>query len=248
MALTPTVLTDARIYFASADLTGAANKIALEAMVEDLDKTTFASGGAHERVAGLWDTKASAGGLWRAGDLSMPDDTFWAQLGQAQAPLTVAPALGTVGSLAWCTRVLTAGYKLTGDEGKLLGWDANWSGNWPLARGAILHPQGTARTATGNGTGVQVGALSATQAMYVTLHVLAVSGTTPSLTVALQSDTTNAFAAPTTQATFNAATALGGQTAKVNGAVAGTWWRVNWTITGTTPSFLFAVAAGIGPK
>jgi hypothetical protein len=47
---------------------------------------------------------------------------------------------------------------------------------------------------------------------------------------------------------FTAATGLTSQAASVLGAVTDQWWRVIWTITGTTPSFTFAVSAGIGPK
>ena len=42
--------------------------------------------------------------------------------------------------------------------------------------------------------------------------------------------------------------ALDGQTGVVSGAITDQWWRVSYTISGTNPSFLFAVAAGVGPK
>lgn len=249
MTLTPQVLTDARIYFASADLTGYSNKVETGASVEELDRTTFASGGAKERWGGLVDMTASVSGFWEAGDLSKPDDTFWANLGASTVPLTVAPTSGAVGSLAYLSRVLEASYKPGGDTGKLLGWSAELKGNWPLVRGTVLHPQGTARTASGTGTGQQIGALSSSQALYATLHVFSIAGTgTPSITVAIESASDSGFTTPTTQATFTAATALGGQTAKVIGPITDTYWRAKWTIAGTSPSFLFAVAAGIGPK
>jgi hypothetical protein len=250
MTLNPLVLNDCRIYMASADLTGYSNKIQIAASTEELDRTTFGSGGAKERWGGLFDMSASLEGLYQAGDLSMPDDAFWANLGVSTVPLTAVPTSGAVGSLAYLSRVLEAAYKPGGDIGKLLAWSADLKGNWPLVRGTILHPQGTARTATGTGTGQQLGALTASQSLYVTLHVLSVAGTTPSITVAIESDDNSGFTTPTTQTTFAAATALGpGQTAKITGPLVGeTWWRAKWTIAGTTPSFLFAVAAGIGPK
>lgn len=248
MSLTPTVLTDCRIYCETADLTGFSNKVELSSAVEDLDRTTFADGGYKTRVGGLFDTTASVEGFWQAGDFTMPDDTFWANLGSSIA-LTVVPASGTVGSLCYLTNALEADYKPAGEVGKLLAYTVGLKGNWPMVRGSILHPQGTARTTTGTGTGLQLGAVGATQKLYACLHVLSISGTsTPTITVKIQSSVDNTFASPTDRLTFAADTALDGQVGTVTGAVTDQWWRATWTITGSTPSFLFAVSAGIASK
>lgn len=248
MTLTPQVLTDCRIYLETADLTGFSNKIDMASTVQDEDKTTFGSGGWHERVGGLFDSSCALDGLWDAGDFTKPDDTLWAQLASNQVALTVCPTSGAAGVLAYLTRGAVLDYKPAGTLGKLLAWSATVKGNWPLVRGQIMHPQGTARTATGTGTGLQVGAVLATQRMYANLHVLSVAGTTPSITVTLQSSVDNTFSSPTTRITFLADTVLDGQALSVLGPITDTWWRAAWTISGTTPSFLFAVSAGIAPK
>ena len=250
MPLNPTVLFDARIYYASLDATGFSNKIELAATVDDEDKTNFASGGWKERVGGLADTTATASMFWQATDLTFPDDVLWAQLGTSTQPLTVAPTSGAVNTLCYLTRTLESQYKIGADVGKLLMAEATWGGNQALARGLILHPQGTARTSSGNGTGVQFTAgPTVAQRMYANLHVLSIAGTaSPTLTVTIQSSVDNTFASPTTRISFTAATALGGQAASVLGAVTDTWWRAVWTISGTNPSFLFAVSAGVAAK
>ena len=248
MTLTPQVLTDARIYLETAELTGFANKVELQSTVTDLDRTTFGSGGSIERIGGLFDSQASIDGFWDVGDLTKPDDTFWANLGASGTALTVVPTAGTVGSLCYLGKVLETDYKPGGQVGQLLSWSATLKGNTALARGQILHPQGTARTTTGNGTAVQLGAVTSAQRLYANLHVLSVSGTTPSITVAIQSNVDNTFGSPTTRLTFAADTALDGQALSVLGPITDTWWRATWTITGTGPSFLFAVSAGIAPK
>ena len=127
---------------------------------------------------------------------------------------------------------------------------ATWTGtaksSWPLVRGTIAHPPGTARTASGTGTGLQLGAVPAGRRLYAALHVLSVAGTTPSITVTVESDDANTFASATTRLTFDAATAAGGQVLRTTGdAITDTWFRVTWTISGTSPSFLFVVALGI---
>lgn len=255
MTLTPTVLVDCRIYFDSAELTGHSNKVDVKSTVEDLDRTTFSSGGWKERKNGLVDSEFKLEGFNQAGDLSYPDDTFWANLGVSTKPLTFVPKPTTilsppaVGDLSYLSRVLEVNYAPGGEVGKLWAWTADMSGNWPLARGVVLHPQGTARTTTANGTGVQLGALSATQRLYATLHVLGISGTaTPTITVKIQSDDNAGFSSPTDRITFTAATAIGGQALSVDGAITDDYWRAQWTISGTNPSFLFAVSAGIANK
>jgi hypothetical protein len=248
MALTPTVLLDARIYLESADLTGWSNKVETMLSVADEDVTNFASGGWKQRTGGEFDTDVSVEGFFEQLDVSRPDDMFWANLGSNQAALTVAPTSGAAGVLAYLSRVQVMDYKPGGAVGKVLAWSSSLKGNWPFVRGLILHPQGTPRTSTGTGTGFQIGAVGAAQRMYACLHVLSVAGTTPSITVALQSSVDNTFSSPTTRLTFAADTALDGQALSVLGAITDQWWRVAWTISGTTPSFLFAVSAGIGPK
>jgi hypothetical protein len=259
MALTPLVMTDVRIYYDSLDATGYSNKVEIAASVDNEEDTTFGSGGWKEFVGGEKDTQASATVFWQAGDLTMPDDVEWSLLGTAASnPLTIVPTSGAVGSTAYLTNVLEDSYKIGADVGKLLTADLGWHGNVALARGQILHPQGTARTSTGNGTAVQLtsptspstpAAVLASQRIYCNLHVLSIAGTaTPTITVALQSNVDNTFASPTTRATFTAATTLQGQSVSVAGPITDTWWRCTWTISGSTPSFLFAVSAGIASK
>jgi len=249
MTLTPTVLTNADIYLASADLSGFGNNVQLQPRVDVLDRTTFSSGGAKEVNGGLSGAAVALKGFWQAGDATMPDDMFWTNLGATAVPLTVIPSGGAVGDLAYLTRVAELGYTPGGQVGQNLMWSADLHANWPVARGQVLHPQGTARTSSGNGTGVQLGAVDANHALYVTLHVLFISGTsTPTITVSIQDSVDNTFASPHTTGTFTAATALGGQTLKVAGGITNTWYRATWTISGSSPSFLFNVSAGIGPK
>jgi hypothetical protein len=115
-------------------------------------------------------------------------------------------------------------------------------------RGQIAHPPGTPRTADGTGPALTLGAVPAGKRLYAALHVLSASGTTPSLTARIESAATGdaGFTSPTTRLTFAAAAAPGGQILRTTGdAITDTRWRLAWTITGTTPSFLLAASAGI---
>lgn len=240
--MTAFVLTDALVLVNGANLSGQSNKLELSAEVAEQDVTTFASAGWKEVIGGIGSHDWSLAGQWAAGDTAKPDDRLWADLGANAAWTAAAPS--AEGSAAYFGTILSGQHKIGGDVGNVAPYEAHGVGSGRLVRGTLMHPAGTARTTTGVGTAYQLGALSATQLMACALHVCSVSGTTPSITVKLRSSST-AGGTYADRITFAAANALSSQLLTVAGAVTDTWWRVEWTISGTTPSFLFAVAAGI---
>lgn len=235
-----------RLFAGGADFTSRSNKVELAVDFEEKDATNFGSAGWKEVLGGLATSALVGEGQWEAGDAGKVDDQLWSALGTV-AGFTVCPDTANVGALAYLTQVLQAKYTLGGQVGDIAPWNAAFAGAWPLARGVVLHPPGTARTSTGSGTAVQVSTVPSGQYLYATLHVLSVSGTgPPSLTVRIQSDDSGAFSSPTTQITFNAATALGGQIQRLAGPISpDNWYRADWTISGGSPSFLFLVGLGI---
>ncbi|MEW2177143.1 hypothetical protein AB0890_12540 [Streptomyces sp. NPDC005406] len=238
------ILLDTRLFAPGADLSGASNKIELTSEIEDKDATTYRSGGWKEVLGGLGSAEISAEGLWEAGDPSMVDDASWSTLGGI-GPYTVCPGDSVVGALAYVTSGMRADYKVGDAVGEIAPWSGTVKSSWPLVRGQIAHPPGTARTATGTGTGLNLGAIPAGKRLYAALHVLSATGTTPSITARIESGDAT-FTAPTTRLTFAAATTAGGQILRGTGtAVADAYYRVAWTVTGTTPSFMFAVSLGI---
>lgn len=238
------VLTNVRAFAGAADLTGLTNKAEVEAKVEAVNVTNYGSGGWEEFIGGLAETDIMLAGFWESGaDVTYIDPATFAALG-AVGPWTLAPAGAADSALAYLTNALSATYNFLGEVGNAAGFEASAKGSTKLARGVIGHPPGTARTATGTGTANQIGALSTTQSLYVNLHVYSVSGTTPSLTVRIESDNAVGFPSAVTVGTFTAATAVGGQHMRIAGAIADDWFRAAWTISGTTPSFLFVVSFG----
>ncbi|MFJ4785510.1 hypothetical protein [Streptomyces sp. NPDC088794] len=245
--MSKTVLTNVRCFAGGVDLTGNSNKIELSSEVEAKESTNYGSQAYKEFVGGLASAEISGEGQWEAADATKVDDASWAQLGGVGPWSISANTSAAVGDLAYFTQALRSDYKLFGEVGEVAPWTGTAKSAWPLVRGQFAHPPGTARTATGVGTGLQIGAVALNKRMYASLHVLSVAGTTPSITARVESSVDNTFASPTTRLTFAAANAVGGQTLRTAGtAITDTWWRVAWTISGTTPSFLFAAALGIG--
>jgi hypothetical protein len=99
--------------------------------------------------------------------------------------------------------------------------------------------------ATGSSTGAQLGAVSATQRVWAVVHFLTAGGTTPSITVKVQSDNNSGFTSPTDRITFTAATTKGGQFGSAVGAITDDYWRATWTVSGTNPSFQTRIIIGI---
>ncbi|MEU0369106.1 hypothetical protein ABZ070_02380 [Streptomyces sp. NPDC006283] len=239
------ILLDCRLFAVGADLSGASNKIELTSEYEDKDATNYRSGGWKEVLAGLGSAEISGEGQWEAGDPSKVDDASWSALG-GLGPYTVCPNDSIVGALAYFTKGMRADLKFGEAVGEIAPWAGAVKSSWPLVRGQIGHPPGTARTATGSGTALELGAVGAGHRLYAAVHVLSAAGTTPSLTVSIESDEDDTFASATTRLTFNAATAAGGQILRTDGtAITDTHYRVAWTVSGTTPSFMFAVSLGI---
>lgn len=245
--MSKTVLVNVRTFAVGVDLTGVSNKIELSSEVEEKDATNYGSQGWKEVVGGLGSAELSGEGQWEALDPTKVDDASWSQLGGVGPWSVSTNNAANVGDLCYFLAGLRSNYKLFGQVGDVAPWSGMAKSSWPLVRGQFAHPPGTARTATGTGTALNLGAVTAGKRMHAALHVLSVAGTaTPTITGRVESAPDNTFASPTTRLTFAAATAVGGQILRTDGtAITDAWWRVAWTISGTTPSFLFVSSLGI---
>lgn len=235
------VLSQAKIWLAQYDLSGVLNSIALEYGAGLQDDTNFASGGTRTRVGGLKTVAAQVEGFFEGDTI---DKELFDRIAVADVPISIAPEGGTEGNRAFTFRAMLGDYAPGGSIGEMLRFSAGGEASQgPLVRGTLMHNQ--ARTATANGTARQLGAVSSTQRIYAALHVLAASGTLPTLDIKLQSDDASGFLSAVDRITFAQKTAIGSEWASTAGAIADDWWRLAITIGGTSPSFTFAVVAGI---
>ena len=178
---------------------------------------------------------------------AMIDDTVFATLGSAATPRSICTAADD-GGAAYLMRGVTFNYTpIQGSVGELAMCSTDSTvTNGPLVRGKLIHPSSVARTSSSTGTGRQLGAVIAGKSLYAALHVISVSGTSPTLDVIVQSDDNAGFTTPTTRVTFSQTGVVGAQWGSVAGAVTDEYWRISYTIGGSdTPTFAFAVTAGI---
>jgi hypothetical protein len=244
MALT--VLTNAKILVGQADLSGWTNKVELGAEADELDSTTFGSGGWMEKRGGLVAVDIAISGFWEASGAGYPDDRLFADLGVASIPMTVTPTGAVVGDVSYITKVMRPSYKLGDQVGQLLPFESKAvNDGTPLVRGLVNDNQ--ARTITGTTTAQQLVVPTATTRVHCAIHVTAISGTaTPTLTPTLQGDTVG-FPSPATVATGSAMTTVGSQyLVGAYGVTTDNYYRLSYVISGTNPSFSVVASIGLG--
>ena len=234
------VMKDCGLWIAGYNLRGNMNALALDYGAEMLDATVYGN-----------DTRIMVGGLKTVGfshqGLFDPDvdKVLFDRIGVSNELMTIAPAAAAVGDPVYFKQIVAGEYSPGGQIGELMKFSLSGdAGDGPLVRGVIM-ANGTF-TATANGAIINHGAVGATQKLYAGLHITAVSGGSPSVTVKIQSAPSGAFSTPTDRFTFSAANAIGAQwAAPVSGAITDAYWRAVYTITGTTPSFTLISSIGI---
>lgn len=237
------VLTNTQFVLNDLDVSGDSNTVTMDLSREELDASVFGDT-FRRRLPGLPSGSLDAGGFVNLGTNNQEHELF-TDLGLADRVVTVAAEGGAVGNVAYSFKALESSLSLLGTHGEIAPWSASGVTSSHFTRGTILHPTSSARTATGNGTATNLGAITSTQYLHVALHVIAASGTTPTLDVTIESDDNSNFTSAVTRATFTQVSTTGAEYLVVAGPVTDTWWRAVYTIAGTSPSFSFLVNAGI---
>lgn len=242
-------LMDAEILAGPLRLGGQANEVNLDLSAKELDATVFTSGGWAEVAAGLKMAEIEASGYMNPSPIETgavsPDLQMWSELGGAQLPVTVCP---TAADLATAYIVPTRRGKISlfGKIGELAPFGTTMWGDGAAARGQLIHPANVVRSAGGTGSTAVLGTVPAGRSLLAAIHVLAVTGTGPALTITVQRDDNAGFTTPTTVTTLGPTAVPASALVPVAGPVTpDDRYRITWTLTGTTPTARFAVAVGI---
>lgn len=228
-------LTSAVAYVGGYDLSADLLGTSIEGTVEtsDLDVTTFASGGWHERIAGLHDVKLSGEGLL---NYSVSSEEFFHGTTSVQ-PIILAPT-GVQGDAAELFRGVRTniGYPETVGEAATVKLDFAGSGQW--VRGTMLTSKVEGIT-NASGVVTSVGATATTSKLYAVLQVFSV-GT--NVNVSIASGSTSGFGDATTRIQFDTATSVGAQWGTpVVGPITDSYFRATVTSTGGC-----SIAVGVG--
>jgi hypothetical protein len=225
---------NAKVLYGPYDLSGDLNSAALNLTTDVQECTTFSNVGYKTRLQTLGDSSLNVAGYW-GGPV---DADLYGELSNTSGNLVSIGPTGATGSVAYMVSSLGATYNpVSGKVGDSLKFSFTAQGNGHVYRGTIL--ENGVKTATGNGgTGLNLGAITSGKSLYAGLHVTNVSGTsTPTFSALIESAADGTFASPVTRITFSPVTAVGSQFLSVAGPITDVQFRLNWTITGTTPSF-----------
>lgn len=209
-----------------------------------IDTTALCTTGYTSVVAGLGQASFDATLMADYADLGL-DATLWPLLGVAAIPQSLSIG-SAAGSVTYFMRGMNTSFTpIEGNVGELaMAQISGKSSTGKLVRGVRMFAPSTSVTATANGTGYQLGALSASQSLFAALHVLSRTGTL-SMTLKIQSDDNSGFTTPTDRITsFTAATGRTYQWGSVAGAVTDDYWRAVLTCTGTG-TMTVGISAGI---
>lgn len=221
-----------------------------EVDVAQLDTTPLCTTGWKSSIAGHRDVKWSADVMLDYAATELDETLGLANLAVGDVPISICPdGTGqTEGALAYAWPSVQVAYHQSAPVGELATGMISGTGRGvPVVRGTLMRSTSAAVSATGTGTVRQLGAVSATQRVYAALHVLSSSGSSPTMALKLQSAPTSGFASPTDRVTLSTVTANTNrsQWSSAAGAITDQYWRLSWTLGGTTPSFTFAVVCGI---
>lgn len=240
---------DAQILYAQYDLSGDHNEIRLDRKTDMKEITRFGAD-THSYIAGLRAYEVAGRGYVNFDDSTTPkgvDNELFNEVGglsSAGKALTLCPSTAA-GAVAFIGTADLDSYSFNLKNDSVGTFDVSMKSAGVLVRGQNIYQMQTSGATSGFGPVYQLGALSATQKMYANFHLVAISGTTPSLTVELWSNPANTTVGGTLRGTFGAQTVVTSGQITVNGAVTDPYWYVKITGSGTSLSYRFACAAGI---
>ena len=228
------VIENARLLVGGYDLSGAMNAVNLDELAPLLEATTVADVG-KARKGGMAGVTLAASGFC---DPEI-EPGLAAGLALTDVPVSVVP-VDTEGELAYFFRALLARLEPLGgamDDMAEMSIDAE-SSQGEATRG-ILCAHRTV-TASGTGTAFEMDPGGSGRLVTAALHITAASAS-DTLDIVIESAADEAFTSATTRLTFAQASAVGYEWGSLAHVGTDTWWRVKWTVAGTSPSFTFAV-------
>lgn len=233
------ILKNPLIAVGDVDASGDLSSGQLDYSADEVDDTRFGMD-THVVVGGLKSVSAQMSGRWEGGDGRI-DQRMFDDL-STEGPLSFTPTRGD-GDRAYLMRAVRLSYSPGASVGERLDFEASVNARGDLVRGRLLHD--AQQSASGAGTAVQVGAVGSGEALYAALHVVAASGTAPTLDVTVESDDASGFASPVGRIAFAQATGRTAEFASLAGPIADDFYRVSFALGGTNPDFTFVVTLGV---
>lgn len=226
--------TNAKVLVNEFDLSTQFSSYDIAAPITALDSTRFGDT-ARRVIAGIGEGTITLGGFFDSATGAV-DPRLSALKGNADVLLSIMVEANTFDTRAAFGEFLLADYRSPATLGQLVAVSATFQGDDGVDYGKVLANL-SARTSTANGTSID-NTVSSSNGAVAILHITAASGTTPSLAAKLQHSTDNSVWSDLI--TFSASATANKERKTVTGTV-NRYLRATWTITGTSPSFTFAL-------
>lgn len=243
--MTTLALLDVTTYVDGHDFTGDTNQAALTMETAQLDKTTFGSGGWNEFTGGLKTSTLNMQGFFQSATEDAVDPEAFNNFGTRNRVHTMIPE-GSEGDIAYLWRAGHFNYELLGTLGEMAPFTLGSMGTdgQGVQRGQLAVGKQDVNSTGAVGSAVNLGAGSAGEFLYMTLHVFSAATT---ISVKVESDDAQAFSTPSdvASATIGPVTTRGGSwmTRVDASGITDTWFRVN--VTAITGTFNIAAALAI---
>jgi len=238
------ILTKNKVWFDGYDVQADVSAVAFNYSAEPQDATTFAED-TRVNKGGLKALDFTMEGFWRGGT-SQIDDVLFGEVGLGDSKLTVSSSGDPqVGAVVYMAKGVVGGYTpLAGSVGDMAGFTLDAAAEEQFVRGRLLHDS-TGISTSGNGSAVSIGQIASGQKVYGVLHVVGAAGTTNTITVTVQRDSSSSFASPSTVLTFTQQTDNGSDWQVDSSTTTETFYRVSHTVAGATADFEYVAGVGI---
>lgn len=239
------VLYDQLVFVDDYDITGDTNAVALEYGAE-LKDCTVLQNDTRINLGGLKTVQCSVAGYY---DAATEDAELFSNIGVSGKPVSIVNDGDNEGDIAYWFNAVGGEYTIGTSTGEIMPFSFVAGAQDSLIRGVMGHnARSTAETSSSTSTGVQLGAVGASQKLYAVLHVLDSSGSgDQTLDVIVESDDNSGFTSATTRLTATqVTTSTTSELLEVAGAITDDYFRVNFTIAGSgSPSFKFVLLFGV---
>ncbi len=234
------VQTNVGLYWGGYSLASTFNAIGLN-LTNSLQDDTVYGDTFQSNAAGLSSVSLEGEGYWDSTNDSILESSI--SVDAAETVVTVTPVDQAAGSPSLSTALTTSEYSpvANGTVGEMMGYRVTGEGRGSkLVHGEIVVVPATYTSSSESATNASIGAVSASQSIYSTLHVTAASGT---LNVIVESAPSN-WSSESTRITHTAFTSIGAEQKSAAGAITDAFWRVKYTVSGGG-SFDFIVSLAV---
>ena len=229
MSGTARILKNAAVLHAGYDISGQISSTTFAMTRESLDATTI---DVDYRInkTGLGDTTLALSGFFASGSNQVDD-----QFNDIEYPAIVSVLSGqTVGSVAYHVDAIKSEYGIDFQQGQLIPFNFSAQGTGTAGRGKLVS---TGTLTTGNSAIINLGPIIEADKIWIVAQIASV-GT--SIDVELWEDTTDDFSDdPQLVATLDQITAAGAYFLKTSGPITGPYYRLQYTVSGSTTGKLF---------